>query len=235
VGLNWTINFVNKAVLNLVEKHGVSLSTYEIQFIETNIKKTYLGSPEMWLVTTEEYRMPMIFSDLLYCLKEELRSVIESDFVVNKETVKFANNVKKLIYEKSNNIALLTIIADIGMEFRQKLPGFAFDLATNIDIIQNDLTRLSLLVKDPYKEMLEKQILMAMGMPFSLPDRYNKKDAEQYDLLTYISDSQIYYGDEIKTRCHTILDYLYSIVPNSKSMQLSICKFKRWIYEPRSS
>jgi len=216
IGLNWAIDFVNKAVLDLVEKHEGGLPTYEINFIEDNIKKSYLGLPEMWLATTEEYRMPTVISDLIYCLKEELRSVIENDAVVNKETAKFAKNVNQLIYEKSNNIALLTIIADIGMEFRHKLPGYVLDLATNIDIILIDITRLALLEKNPYKETLEKQILMTMGMPFPLPDRYNKKGIEQYDLLNYVRDCQIYYEEDIKLRCHKILDYLYSVVPNDK-------------------
>lgn len=216
IGLNWTIDFVNKAVLDLEEKYEDGLPSYKINFIEDKKNMSYLGLPEMWLVTTEEYRMPTVISDLIYCLKEELCSVIENDAVVNKETTKFANNVGKLIYEKSNNIALLTIIADIGMKFRHKLPGYALDLATNIDIILIDLTRLALLVKSPYKETLEKQILMVMGMPFSLPDRYNKKSIEQYDLLDYVRDCQIYYEEDIKLRCHKILDYLYSVVPNNK-------------------
>ncbi|MDF2503317.1 MAG: hypothetical protein K0R06_808, partial [Clostridium sp.] len=216
-GLNWTIGFVNKAVSALAEKHEGGLFTYEINFIDDNLKKSYIGIPEMWLATLEEHRMPMVISDLLFCLKEELRSVIENDAVVNKETAKFAYNVSKLIYDKSNNIALLTIIADLGMEFRQKLPGYALDLTTNIDIIRHDLTRQALLIKNPVKEMLEKQILMTMGMPSSLlPDRYNKKNVKQYDLLNYVIDFQIYYDEEIKTRCHRILDYLYSIVPNDK-------------------
>ena len=216
IGLNWAIDFVNKAVLDLVEKHEGRLQTYEINFIEDSIKKSYLGLPEIWLATTEEYRMPTVISDLIYCLKEELRSVIENDAVVNKETAKFAKYVNQLIYEKSNNIALLTIIADIGMEFRRKLPGYALDLATNIDIILIDLTRLALLEKNPYKEKLEKQILMTVGMPFPLPDRYNKKNIKQYDLLNYVRDCQIYYEEDIKLRCHKILDYLYSVVPNDK-------------------
>lgn len=216
-GLNWAISFVNKAVSALAEKHKGGLFTYEINFVEDNLKKSYIGKSEMWLATLEEYRMPTVISDLLFCLKEELRRVIENDAVVNKETAKFAYNVSKLIYDKSNNIASLAIIADIGMEFRQKLPSYALDLTTNIDIILHDLTRQALLIKNPVKEMLEKQILMTMGMPSSLlPDRYNKKNVKQYDLLNYVIDSQIYYDEEIKTRCHRILDYLYSIVPNDK-------------------
>ncbi len=216
IGLNWTIDFINKAVLGLAEKYEDGLLTYEINFIEDSIKKSYLGLPEMWLVTTEEYRMPTVISDLIYCLREELCSVVENDAVVNKETSIFARNVIQLIYEKSNNIALLTIVADIGMVFRHKLPGYALDLATSIDIILIDLTRLALLAKNPYKETLEKQILMTVGMPFPLPDRYNKKGIEQYCLLNYVRDCQIYYEDDIKLRCYKILDYLYSVIPNDK-------------------
>lgn len=227
-GLNWAISFVNKAISALAGKHEGGLFTYEINFIKDNLRKSYIGMPEMWLATVEEHRMPMVISDLLFCLKEELRSVIENDAVVDKETAKFANNVRKLIYDKSNNIALLAIIADIGIEFRKKLPGYALDLTTNIDIIHHDLTRQALLTKNPVKEMLEKQILMTMGMPSSLlPDRYNKKNAKQYDLLNYVIDSQIYYDEEIKTLCHSILDYLYTIVPNDKENAINCLQIQK--------
>ncbi|RPF47680.1 hypothetical protein EDD70_0478 [Hydrogenoanaerobacterium saccharovorans] len=227
IGLNWTIEFVNKVVLSFAKKNEGGLPTNEIKFIEQNIKKSYLGLPEMWLVTTQEHRAPTIISDLIYCLKEELRNVIENDKVVNKETAIFAENVKKLIYEKTNNIALLTIIADIGMEFRHKLPGYALDLATNIDIILIDLEKLYLLKRNPFSKMLEKQIFMTVGMPFQFPDRYNNNDVKQYDLITYIRDSQIYYGDEIRIRCHTILDYLYSIVPNNKENAIKYLQIQK--------
>ncbi|WP_341876539.1 SMEK domain-containing protein [Defluviitalea saccharophila] len=226
-GLNWAINFVNKLVNNYAEKYDGGLPTYDINFIEDNKKKSYLGLPEMWLVTTEEYRMPTVISDLIYCLKVELRSVIKNDAVVNKETAKFANNVSKLIYEKSNNIALLTIIADIGLEFRHKVPGYALDLVTNIDIVRIDLHRLVLLEKNPYKETLEKQILLTMGMPFSLPDRYNKNGIEQYSLQDYVIDCQIYHEENIRLRCYKILDYLYSVVPNDEENAINYLQIQK--------
>ena len=226
IGLNWAIDFVNKAVLDLAKKYESGLPTYEINFIEDNIVQSYLGLPEMWLVSTEEHRMPMVISDLLYCLKEVLRSVIENDAVVNKETVKFANNVRKLIYEKSNNIALLTIISELGMEFRQKLPGYALDLATNIYIILNDLTRLSISKKNPFSEMLEKQISMTVGIP-TLPDKYNMKGVRQHDLLEYVGECQIYCEEDVKFRCHKILDYLYSVVPNDEANATSYLQIQK--------
>ncbi|PKM73707.1 MAG: hypothetical protein CVU91_01225 [Firmicutes bacterium HGW-Firmicutes-16] len=217
IGLNWAIDFVNNAVLYLAESHGYGIKKFEINYIEDNTKKSYLGSPEMWLATTQEYRMPTIISDLLFCLKEELHDVIKNNIAVDKEiTENFAENVAKLIFEKSNNIALLTIIAEIGMEFRRELPGFALDLVTNIHFVLFDLTRISLLIKNPIREMLEKQIYMTMGISSPPPDRYNKEDDNQYDLLSYFIDSQLYDSEKIKMKCHKILDYLYTIVPNDK-------------------
>ena len=226
VGLDWTISFVNNAVLRFAKKHK-DLPTYEINFIEVGIQKSYYGYENMWLATTQEHNMPMIIGDLLYCLKAELFYVISNDAVADNKTIEFAENLKKHIYEKSNNIALLAVIADIGMEFRQKLPGYALDMATNITLILHDLTRLTLSIKNPAKEMLEKQIMMTVGIPYPLPDRYNKKDAKQYDLLTYVSDSQIFYGEEVRERCHKILDYLYSIVPNNEDDAISYLQIQK--------
>lgn len=43
-------------------------------------------------------------------------------------------------------------------------------------VISDLIYCLSLLIKNPFSKMLEKQILMTVGMPSSLlPDRYNKK------------------------------------------------------------
>ena len=226
VGLEWTINFVNKAVLRFIGKQK-DMPTYEINFIELGIKKSYYGYERMWLTTAQEYNMPMILSDLLYNLKVVLSYIIKNAVLNKEDTVKFAENVKKRIYEKSNNIALLSIIADIGMEFRQKMPGFALDIATNIDLIQHDIIRLSLSIKSPIKDMLEKQMLMTVGIPYPLPDRYNLKDAKQYDLLTYVRDSQLYFGAEIREQCHRILDYLYSVVPNDEDNAINYLQIQK--------
>ncbi len=60
-----------------------------------------------------------------------------------------------------------------------------------------------------------------------LPDRYNKKDANKYDLQSYFIDSQLYNGEDIRTRCHKILDYLYKIVPNDKDNAVSYLQIQR--------
>jgi len=227
IGLNWAIDFVNKAVLNLAKESENLLPMYEVNFIKDNKKKSYYGFPEMWLVASQEYQMPMIISDLIYCLKKELCRIVESDAVEGKETVKFANHVSKIIYEKSNNIAFLTIIANIGIEFSKKLPGYALDLTTNIDIILSDLTRMSFSIKNPTLQMFEKHILQVVGIPFELPDRYNQKDSKPYSLLDYFRDYQ-YYGDEQKKKnSYQVLDYLYLHVPNDKENALRYLQIQK--------
>lgn len=207
IGLNWTIEFINKAVLERVMKQN-DLQTYEIYFIEDEVKRSYFGLPDMWLAMVQEHRMPLIISDMLYCLKEELRDVIDNDSVKNKETLKFAENVRKHIYEKSNNIAFLSIIAVIGIEFWQKLPGYSLDLATNINIVLCDMTRI-------------------VGVPFSNRYMHEKEDIHQRDLLNYVRNAQICYEEKIKIKCYKILDYLYSTIPNDENNAVAYLQIQK--------
>lgn len=216
IGLDWAIDFVNKAVTHYSEVQSKELFTYEINFADDSTQKNYLGFPEMWLVATQEHPvMPRLISDLIYCLKTCLRDIIKlSD---NESAIKFAEKVTKRIYEKSNNIALLTVIADIGTEFRHKLQGLALDLATNIFIVMHDFSKTRAFNKSPELKSLEDQIFMVMGMSSSMiPDRYKQKTSNHFCLLEYVREAQIYGNGAIKSKSHKILDYLYSIIPNDK-------------------
>lgn len=211
--LNWTINFINKGVDYLNDKQ--KLNEYSIFFVEENISKSYLGYDNMWLATTDEHRLPLVFSDLLFCLKEELIYVINNDIVKDKKTIDFANNVKQTIINKSNNIALLSIIVDIGLEFSKKLPGYALDLASNIDLVLLDLNKYSFLLPNSTRDVLEKQIMLTLGVPGALPDRYNKKRGRKSNLREYFTEIEAYKKD-LTNKCYKILDYLYSIVSNDE-------------------
>ncbi len=211
-GVNWTIEFINKAVKNLSNKLEGGLPNYEINFIEKRIKKNYLGLSGMWLCTSQEYAMPHVLSDLIYCLRtvtfEKLKTLELS------KAIKFANNIKDLIYDKSNNIALLTIIADIGTTFKDMLPGYALDLTSNIDIVLNDLYRFGVVARNPLKDMLEDQIWKIMCMPFPRKSRYSTADMQSEDLRKYSLSMQLTNDEHLKNKCYKILDYLYSITPN---------------------
>ena len=218
IGLRWTIKFFNGSVEKLnkkLESEG-GLSTYEIYFNEADIKKEYLGYPNMWLATTQENNMPLVLSDLLFCLKSAVRNIMENKLIEDECKNTFAEAVKALIFEKANNIALLTIISDLGMEYPRILPGYALDIVSNIYLVLNDLSRLSLTIKNPLLETLERQMLLAVGLPNSLPDRYNRKSSKQVDLVSYMINSQIGGDETISGKCYKILDYLYSEIPNDE-------------------
>ena len=224
IGLEWAISLVNNAVShfsNYTVQHGEGLPFYELYFVESNTKRSYIGSEDMWLVTIGDHRMPKLIGDLIYCLKEAINTFLKADSIPENEKVEFAENIKRCLYEKSNNTALLTAVADIGIAFRKDLPGFALDLATSIDIIFDDLRKLSIIKKDPTRDMLEQQILLAMGIPSSiLPDRYNIKKAEPFSLQMYVMDSQMR-SEYIQLKCHRILDYLSSIISNDEENAVS--------------
>ncbi|MDR0295382.1 MAG: SMEK domain-containing protein, partial [Prevotellaceae bacterium] len=215
IGFDWAINFINNAVINFAKKQDEDLPLYEIYFIKDDFKKSYLGYPEMWLASTDEYRMPMIISDMIYCLKEVLYEFLKAEVLTNEEKNKFAKDVRKYIYEKSNNIALLTLIADIGMDFMIERPGFSLDLVTNIEIIQCDINRYFMRVKNPALKLLEQQIYKTVGIPSALMSgRYKTDNPSHLNLQVYVAYSQVYCDKNTKSMCYRVLDYLYSIITN---------------------
>lgn len=196
-GLEWAVNFINKAVVHFSENNPNKVNTYKVYFFRDDEIKNYLGSTDMWLATTEEHRMPMIISDLIYCMSTEICKMISSKAVAVNTKIKFANYVKKIIYEKSNNIALLTVILDIGLSFKDNLPGFSLDLATNIEIIELDLMR---------------NARMHINPPFS--NRYSRVGFVPESLDEYVLGCELTPDKKTREKSLKIIDYLYKIVPN---------------------
>lgn len=215
LGIQWAIHFINQAVEKLSNNLDEEMPTYNIFFVETATSKDYMGFEKMWLATAQEYSMPVLLSDLIYCLKYEIFNIIKALKDSGKDYIKFANNIKDFLFRRSNNIALLTIISDIGMEFENDLPGYALNLTSNIYLVLNDLTRYSMSINNPTKDLLEKQILMSMGIPFALKKRYEKY-LSQTNLLDHFIKMFLSGDTAIKEKCGAILDYLYSIIPNDE-------------------
>ncbi len=213
VGVQWAIHFVNQSVEKLSKNLKGNLPLYTIHFVGNGVNKDYFGLENMWLAMAQEHSMPTLLSDLIYCLKYETFNIIKVLKDSDKNYVKFANKIKEVLFNESNNIALLTIINDIGMEFSNDLPGYALDLASNIYLVLNDLTRYSMSIKNPTKDLLEKQILMSVGIPFALKKRYEKY-LPQTNLLDYFIKIFLSGDTAIKEKCGSIIDYLYSIIPN---------------------
>ena len=121
-----------------------------------------------------------------------------------------AEYVKNTIYEKANNILLLSIIESIGMNYQKEMPGYALELASSMELIYFDIHRSGEFISNPTKELLEKQIMLSMGVP-EITRRYEKDEKCACNLQQYFANSYLCGDEGIKNRCHVILDYLYSI------------------------
>ncbi len=204
-GLNWTIEIVNKIVSRYSDLENPLLE-YEVVFVDSDKTKTYWGLPEMWMATSQTYNNPMLVGDLLYILKDYCIDQIKNINIDINKRRNFANFIKNTIYEKTNNIFLLSIIEEIGLSCSKELPGYALDLVTNIDFVLLDYTRYSLVAKNPTKEILIKQMCLKIGLPY-IKDRYEHKNTSL--LVDYMANCQLLSDDSIVKKCYKIIDYLY--------------------------
>lgn len=108
------------------------------------------------------------------------------------------------------------------------MPGYALELASSMELIYFDIHRSGEFISNPTKELLEKQIMLSMGVP-EITRRYEKDEKCACNLQQYFTSSYLYGDDEIKNRCHAILDYLYAIY-DEKFILMKIYRFKRWIF-----
>lgn len=218
-GFFWAIDFINYAMDAYAQNHNEDIDKLGIWFSETGEKKQYIGEPNMWMIGIEEYHCPLLISDIIYVLRKVIINKIRQLFKENgeKEAIEFAESIKRIIYTKSNNIALLTIIEAIGLTFQRELPGYAVDLASNLTLICWDLHRYRVYTHNPTRELLEKQIQQSMGVPF-LSKRYELDPNCNMDLQCYMLSQQLNaeheHNKQIQDKCSQILDYLYSITAN---------------------
>lgn len=170
--------------------------------------KSYLGNGYLWLGDQIEHSLPVVLTDIIYVIKKTLINTIKNstDIVFTRALSEY---VWKTLYEKSNNVLLLTIIESIGMNFQRELPGYALELASSMELIYYDIRRSSEYIINPTKKLLEKQLMLAVGMP-DIPVRYEKDSKCACNLQQYFSYEYLIGDDKVKSRCQLILDYLYS-------------------------
>lgn len=214
-GLEWAINLFNKLSLIYAKENKIDSPNCELFFVDEQKHRKYFGDFYMWTIGTKENTFPMIINDFVYLIKEEIKFRLKNEFNTEKKPIEFAEKTKKMIYEQSSNIILLSAISDIGKEFFDIIPGYTVDLISNFDIIYYDLSKTALNVKNPTKELLEKQILLIAGVP-NIPNRYKINSTKTFDIRSYAIYCQIGTKQHIKEKSFKILDYLYSITPNDK-------------------
>ncbi|RHS80631.1 hypothetical protein DW928_06295 [Firmicutes bacterium AM43-11BH] len=208
-GLDWAISFINNAVQTFAENKPDEITNIEIYFPEENKKRVYWGNEGLWMADIMEHNLPVVLTDIVFVIKKTVINTMRnsSDSVYIKHLGEY---VKKIIYEKANNILLLSIIEAIGMNYQKEVPEYAIELASSMELIYYDIHRSGEFMSNPTKELLEKQIMLSVGIP-EITRRYEKDEKCAGNLQQYFVKSYLYGDDGIKNRCHVILDYLYSI------------------------
>lgn len=214
-GIEWSIDFVNECIENYIQNYPENVKKIKLIFVdENNLEREYYGNPDMWMGCTEEHHIHSLLSDIIYNIKESMINYINQN--INSENViKFLEYVKDIIYKKSNNIILLTIIENIGMHYQKEFPGYAVDLISSIDIVEWDFSRFARYLSNPQLEMLERQLLIKVGIP-KLRERYVKDLKCGINIEQYAQNIQINGNPKLKEKCYKILDYLYSVVNNDE-------------------
>lgn len=208
-GFEWAISFVNKAVQTFAEKKPDEITNIEIYFPEENKKRVYLGNGWLWMADIMEHNLPAVLTDIVFIIKKNIINTMKNSSDI-KYTTALIEYVKKTIYEKANNVLLLSIIEAIGMNYQKEMPGYALELASSMELIYFDIYRSGEFISNPTKELLEKQIMQSIGVP-EITRRYEKDENCACNLQQYFVNSYLYGDGGIKNRCHVILDYLYSI------------------------
>lgn len=207
----WAIDFINTAVSNYT-KNSNYYTKITIKFNNKD-EKTYVGNASMWLAGIEETNVPEIIGDIIYQLKNTIINIIETRKNDEKYVFNFLNYIKETIYDKSNNVILLNIIETIGLQYERIIPGYLINLCTSMHIINWDVHRYSLYMKNPIIDELKKRILLQVGIP-KLESRYELNKKCSASLIDYMQRMQLYYGEKCKKEAYFVFDYLYSIIPN---------------------
>lgn len=205
----WYLKFINKCVDAYKLKEDVY--SYNVYFSKDHIKE-YFGTSEMWVTGEYQNNMPALLSDMTFIVK----SVI-IDFIRNldeKSRTEFANNVKRMIYEETNNIIGLSIISNIGLTFSKELPGYCLELVSSLEIILADLSRYRITANNPTRKMLENEIAKKVGLPGLSENKYKSVNPNA-ELRKYTIESQLKYP-QLQSKYFEMFDYLYSVVKNDE-------------------
>lgn len=215
--LEWTISFVNRACAKYVEHCPTEIFDLQLYFPESNVTKSYYANVNWWCAGIIEYCVPVLIANMIYLLKRNVVDTIKSLLHSGKKgkARSFANRIKHILYEKSNNICLLTIIQEIGFTFYHDFPGYCIELASSPELILFDQERFSHTFPNPTMDLLEKQMGTLVGIP-DISLRYPICDCLKINLQTYFTYWQTTKEENVKLECYKILDSLYFRTPNTE-------------------
>lgn len=205
--LDWIISTANHIANSIRDWSPNSISIIEIWESDPHKAKDYMANPSFWLAGIQEHSVPELISDAIYLFTSSVVRIIH----LTKD-YDFAERIKTRIVNISNNIMPLSIIAEIGRNCADILPGYSVFLASSMDLILLDNKKMSVLNPNPEMQLYENLILMTMGIP-ELKKRYDVNIDNQDTLQNLVLKLQLS-SKEDKKRAEILLDYLYSVFPN---------------------
>ena len=212
--LDWVIGLTNIVCDYCKCDSSYSLSEYPIRLIDGSVK-VFWGNADFWVMDLNDSQINRFVTDSIYLLEKEA----EQKVIVFKEYNKhllFADKIKDIILEKSNNIMMLTVLEMLGLRFVNELPGYALELASNIDLILLDNSRVYHLHTNADIKYLEAQIISSFGL-VDIPKRYQIEERyRETSLQTYFVLMQIKGDERTRQIAKGILAYLYKHHPNEK-------------------
>lgn len=208
-GFDWVISFLNNSVSVFNNNHKEYVNKITIYNAKDETKNSYFGNLDLWTAGETDNNLPILLNDIIYILKISIIQYLES--ITDRELFKkFAYFIRKSIYEKSNNIALLSVVETVGMYFMKELPGYALDLVSSMNLIYLDINRYVLLNPNQQMNDLRKQIFQIVGIP-DKDKRYQIDNRCIKTLQAYAFESYFYLNQQQQEEYNSALDYLYSI------------------------
>ena len=216
ISIEWTIKFLNLAVEEYVKRIGKKDNTIEIFYVKTKTKKSFYGNEKMWMAGIMENEVPALFGDMIYLLKSYIINMIKQ---LDKKDKKRAHStiasIFKYIVDHTNNVLLISMIADIAILFSYDYPGLAVDFASSLEIVLWDYYRIAFYNPSYMQKEYEKVIFKSVFLE-SIPKRYSLLGNKEISMSDYIALSQVSASEEIKDHCENLLDYLYRLVKDER-------------------
>ncbi|MEA4923462.1 MAG: SMEK domain-containing protein [Eubacteriaceae bacterium] len=213
--LKWIIDLTNYVSEYYREQSPNNVFDIQIWIDDPETANHYVCEPDFWIVGTQENRVHELIGDALFAFTKVVVNYINSSSYDNETVTQFADEIKNSIIKESNNIMMLTVISEIGRQSIMRVPGYAIELASSIDLVMLDIQKMAILLPNPERQLIEQQILMAVGIP-NLTQRYKMPKKNLYSLQEYMIRMQSIGDEKIKERTEKVLDFLYEGIPNTK-------------------
>lgn len=209
--LEWSIDVINRLTIEYANNRPNDVSKIELFDSLTGARKTFWGTEIMWHAGRLEHTVPALIGDIVFWLKTSAIASLSGLKANYPNFVQLADWIKKVIWEKSNNIIPLTIIETVGFEFMELLPGYAVGVMSNINILYWDVHRFINCIEIPEREELIEQAQKVLSLS-GVRNRYPCNKSDYMNLQGYMVNTQLFADKKVKECCYQTIDYMYKSI-----------------------